>query len=154
MESAPSLRAMRKTLVVALVAAALIGGASTAGAINTYNSQPAPERTEVGAYVALWDNDGDGTPDRFDWVCSGAMIDADTFLTAAHCTTDWPEGTRHFVSLDQDFQALPRRGHRHSSAEGRSAPRRRVHRRGRSLRRRRLPGHRLGRPRHRRPRLR
>ena len=96
---------MRKTLVVALVAAALIGGASTAGAINTYNSQPAPERTEVGAYVALWDNDDDGMPDRFDWVCSGAMIDADTFLTAAHCTTDWPEGTRHFVSLLQDFQA-------------------------------------------------
>lgn len=98
--------AMRKTLIVALAAAALIGGASTAGAINTYNSQPAPERTEVGAYVALWDNDGDGTPDRFDWVCSGAMVDADTFLTAAHCTTDWPEGTRHFVSLEEDFQSL------------------------------------------------
>ena len=115
MGASPSLLAMRKTLLVALVAAALIGGASTAGAINTYNSQPAPERTEVGAYVALWDNDGDGIPDRFDWVCSGAMIDDDTFLTAAHCTTDWPEGTRHFVSLVQDFQTLPRRGHGHPS---------------------------------------
>jgi hypothetical protein len=105
MGSPHSLRAMRKTLIVASVAAALIGGTATAGAINTYNSQPAPERTEVGAYVALWDSDDDAIPDRFDWVCSGAMIDDDTFLTAAHCTTDWPDGTRHFVSLLQDLQA-------------------------------------------------
>jgi len=77
-----------------------------AAAINTYNSAPAPERTEVGALVAQWDADGDpSTPDRVDWVCSGTMIDSDVYLTAAHCTTDWPEGTRLGVSLAQDTQA-------------------------------------------------
>ncbi|MGX1883937.1 hypothetical protein [Streptomyces sp. NPDC055287] len=33
------------------------------------------------------------------------MIDADTFLTAAHCTTDWPDNVKFYVSLDQDVQA-------------------------------------------------
>ena len=37
---------------------------------------------------------GDAVVDRLDWVCSGAMVDDDTFLTAAHCTDDWPAGTR------------------------------------------------------------
>ena len=77
-----------------------------AAAINSYNAQPAPERTEVGAFVALWSNDEDPEPERFDWVCSGAMVDDDTFLTAAHCTDDWPTGTRFFVSLEQDVQTL------------------------------------------------
>lgn len=79
--------------------------AAPAGAINTYNAQPAPERTEVGAFMALYDRDGDGVADRFDWFCSGAMISNDVFLTAAHCTSDWPAGTRFFVSLEQDVQA-------------------------------------------------
>jgi len=97
---------MRK-LVVALVAIAiaLLVGPTAVGAINSYNAEPAPEYTEVGAFVALWDNTADGTADRFDWVCSGAMIDDDTFLTAAHCTDDWPAGTRFFVSLEQDIQS-------------------------------------------------
>lgn len=90
----------------AAAVAALGLAAGTASAINTYNASPAPERTEVGAFVALWDNTGDGVPDRFDWVCSGTMVDDDTYLTAAHCTDDWPAGTRFFVSLEQDFQAL------------------------------------------------
>ncbi|HSB85969.1 MAG TPA: hypothetical protein VLD86_06670, partial [Ilumatobacteraceae bacterium] len=77
---------------------------ATVSAINSYNAAPAPERTEVGAFFALWDRTDDGVPDRFDWVCSGAMIDLDTFLTAAHCTDDWPAGTRFFVSLEQDVQ--------------------------------------------------
>lgn len=49
--------------------AALVLGTSTVSAINSYNATPAPERTEVGAFLALWDNTGDGVPDRFDWVC-------------------------------------------------------------------------------------
>ncbi len=98
---------MRKTLLASLVvAAALLSGTTTAGAINTYNAVEAPERTEVGAYVALWDYPDDDRPARFDWVCSGTMVDDDTFLTAGHCTSDWPEGTRHFVTLEQDFQDL------------------------------------------------
>jgi hypothetical protein len=33
------------------------------------------------------------------------MVDDDTYLTAAHCTDDWPAGTRFFVSLEQDVQS-------------------------------------------------
>ena len=100
---------MRKPLIAAAaVVAWVVAGATTVGAINTYNAQPAPERDEVGAYVALWDSDDDAVADRFDWVCSGTMVDLDTFLTAGHCTTetDWPEGTRHFITLEDDFQSL------------------------------------------------
>lgn len=90
------------TIAVIAVIALTAGQAS---AINSYNATPAPERTEVGAFVALWDGDGDGTADQLDWVCSGTMVDDDTYLTAAHCTSDWPAGVRFFVSLDQDVQA-------------------------------------------------
>lgn len=77
-----------------------------ASAINSYNATPAPERTEVGALIAQWDDDANpATPDRVDWVCSGTMVDRDTFLTAGHCTTDWPAGVRFYVSLDQDVQS-------------------------------------------------
>jgi hypothetical protein len=96
---------MRRSLLsVALVTAWIVGGTTSAGAINTYNAEAATDRTEVGAYLALWQDEEDGL--RFDWACSGTMVDGDTFLTAGHCTTDWPEGTRHFVSLEQDVQAL------------------------------------------------
>ncbi|MFB7862024.1 trypsin-like serine protease [Streptomyces sp. NPDC056069] len=97
--------APRATILVAAACAAVLATAMPSAAINSYNAAPAPERTEVGALIATWDDDADpGTPDRVDWVCSGTMIDADTFLTAAHCTTDWPENVRFFVSLDQDVQ--------------------------------------------------
>jgi hypothetical protein len=97
------LRAAAATITAATVALTI---SVPAAAINTYNSEPAPERTEVGAFVAQWDADGDpSTPDRVDWVCSGTMISEDVYLTAAHCTTDWPEGTRLGVSLAQDTQA-------------------------------------------------
>ncbi|MBH5334331.1 trypsin-like serine protease [Streptomyces pactum] len=97
----------RRAAVAAAGAAVLaLGTQLPAAAVNSYNATPAPERTEVGALVATWDDDGDpGTPDRVDWVCSGTMVDSGTFLTAAHCTTDWPENVRFHVSLDQDVQA-------------------------------------------------
>ncbi|MFI7673492.1 trypsin-like serine protease [Actinophytocola sp. NPDC049390] len=103
---------MRKLSTAALGSSAaavalVMAGAAPAGAINSYNATPAPERTEVGALVATWDNDDDPTtPDRVDWVCSGTMVDADTFLTAAHCTAPftWPANVRFYVSLDQDVQ--------------------------------------------------
>jgi hypothetical protein len=102
------MRRSTTTIVTALVAAGAtsVALALPAAAINSYNATPAPERTDVGAFVALWDNTGDGVPDRFDWVCSGTMVDDDTYLTAAHCTDDWPAGTRFFVSLEQDLQPL------------------------------------------------
>jgi hypothetical protein len=98
---------LARSIAVASAAAGLALAASLpAAAINSYNATPAPERTEVGALIATWDNDDDpATPDRVDWVCSGTMVDADTFLTAAHCTTDWPENVKFYVSLDQDVQS-------------------------------------------------
>ncbi|MBT2469002.1 trypsin-like serine protease [Streptomyces sp. ISL-66] len=97
---------VRLSSVTAAACALVLGAALPSSAINSYNATPAPERTEVGALVATWDNDDDpATPDRVDWVCSGTMIDADTFLTAAHCTTDWPANVAFYVSLDQDVQA-------------------------------------------------
>ncbi|WP_418956447.1 trypsin-like serine protease [Streptomyces tritici] len=103
------------TAITAAACAAVLATAIPSAAINSYNATPAPERTEVGALVATWDNDDDpATPDRVDWVCSGTMIDADTFLTAAHCTTDWPANVRFHVSLDQDVQgALDRAAAEH-----------------------------------------
>jgi hypothetical protein len=96
----------RITAVTAAACAAVLATALPSSAINSYNATPAPERTEVGALIATWDDDGDpATPDRADWVCSGTMIDDDTFLTAGHCTTDWPADVRFYVSLDQDVQA-------------------------------------------------
>src|SRR4051812_29533798 len=101
------------TLLVSAGAAVLAAGvaagvlAAPAGAINTYNASPAPERTETGALLVLWDTDGDGVDDSFDWHCSGAMIDRDTFLTASHCIVDWsadPALDHFYVSLDQDVQ--------------------------------------------------
>ncbi|HEX8867444.1 MAG TPA: trypsin-like serine protease [Lentzea sp.] len=90
----------------AVAAALLAVSALPASAINSYNATPAPERTEVGALIATWDNDDNpATPDRVDWVCSGTMVDADTFLTAAHCTSDWPANVKFYVSLHQDVQA-------------------------------------------------
>jgi hypothetical protein len=97
---------MRLIRATAVTAAVLVASALPASAINSYNAAPAPERTEVGALIATWDDDDNpATPDRVDWVCSGTMIDADTFLTAAHCTSDWPANVQFFVSLHQDVQA-------------------------------------------------
>lgn len=99
------IRTARLAGVGVALATAVALAAAPATAINTYNAEPAPERTETGAFIVLWDRDGgDGINDRFDWYCSGAMVDDDTFLTAAHCTVDWPEGARFFVSLEQDVQ--------------------------------------------------
>ncbi|MFI6261884.1 trypsin-like serine protease [Micromonospora sp. NPDC051006] len=96
--------ALLATLTTAALAAA-IAAATPASAINTYNAQPAPERTEVGALLVQWDRDADpATPDVVDWYCSGTMIDRDVFLTAAHCTTDWAPGARFYVSLEQDVE--------------------------------------------------
>jgi len=96
----------RKILTLFATGVAVCAATLPAAAINSYNATAAPERTEVGAFMALWDNTGDGVPDRFDWVCSGTMIDRDTYLTAAHCTDDWPAGTRFYVSLEQNVQSL------------------------------------------------
>lgn len=96
----------RLTLAIPLTAvfAAMLTCGSSASAISTYNSEPAPERTETGAMLVLQDTNGDGVNDRFDWHCSGAMIDRNTYLTAAHCVVDWPAGAKFYVSLEQNVQ--------------------------------------------------
>lgn len=106
MRMTPPRRMLTAVATASAVAALTLATTVPAGAINSYNAEPAPERTEVGALVATWDNDGDPTtPDRVRWVCSGTMVDADTFLTAAHCTTGWPPNVRFYVSLLQDVQS-------------------------------------------------
>jgi hypothetical protein len=92
-------------LAAAVAAVLTFGLSGPASAINTYNAQPAPERTETGAMLVLQDTDADGVNDSFDWHCSGAMVDRDTYLTASHCVVDWPAAARFYVSLDQNVQA-------------------------------------------------
>jgi hypothetical protein len=106
MSSGPRRPLARAALGAATAAVLALTLALPATAISSYNSEPAPERGEVGALVAQYDHDSDpSTPDRVRWFCSGTMISDDVYLTAAHCTTDWPEGTRFGVSLAQDTQA-------------------------------------------------
>jgi len=94
----------RITMLLSMTAtAAVLFTVSPASAINSYNATPAPERTEVGALVVLTDP----TPTRpaVRWSCTGTMISATVFLTAAHCIDNRPAGTRFFVSRSQNVQA-------------------------------------------------
>ena len=150
---------MRKLpLSLTVIGSTLLVGTTSVGAISSYNASPAPERTETGALVVLWDTSvpEDGVPDRVDWMCSGAMVDADTFLTAAHCTDGWPTGARFFVSLAQDIQTpLDQAAAAASTAtQDAETPRPGPHRGGHPPPGRRLPGQQRRRPRHRRRRLR
>ena len=95
-----------KTRTTLAAIAAIIVTTTPAAAISSYNSSPAPERTEVGFLGAVVDFNGDGMLDAFGTACSGTMIDSDTFLTAAHCTDNFQSGQHFFVSLEQDFQSL------------------------------------------------
>ena len=96
----------RTTLAAIAAAVTIIATASTTAAISSENSSPAPERAEVGFVGIAVDIDGDGVIDLLDGYCSGAMIDFDTFLTAAHCTDNFPSGQRFFVSLEEDVLSV------------------------------------------------
>jgi hypothetical protein len=96
----------RTTLAAIAAGAAIIVTTTPAAAISSENSLPAPERTEVGFLGTAVDVDGDGTIDVLGPRCSGTMIDDDTFLTAAHCTDNFPSGQRFFVSLEEDILSL------------------------------------------------
>src|SRR5689334_12061632 len=82
----------------------LVGVTPDAQAISTYNSRPATERTNVGELMGLYDSNHDGVLDRISQACTGTMVSADVYLTAAHCLALWGAGTRFYVSLDQDVQ--------------------------------------------------
>ncbi len=109
---------LRRMATALIAAAACAVVATPAMAINSYDARPS-DRAEVGTLVVQWWSDSrEGW--RVDWVCSGAMIDDDTFLTAAHCVTDWgSEPPRFFVSLDPDVEAAlaPLRGEGLTDAE-------------------------------------
>jgi hypothetical protein len=96
----------RATLAALAAVVAIIISATPAAAITSANSSPAPERTEVGFLGVAVDLDGDGRIDALGPTCSGTMIDDDTFLTAAHCTDNFPSGQRFFVSLEEDVLSL------------------------------------------------
>lgn len=96
----------RTTLAAIAAGAAIIATTTPAAAITSENSLPAPERTEVGFLGTVADVNGDGTIDVLGPTCSGTMIDPDTFLTAAHCTDNFPAGQRFFVSLEEDILSL------------------------------------------------
>jgi hypothetical protein len=93
----------RTTLAAIAASAALIVMTTPAAAITSENSSPAPERTEVGFLGMAVDLNGDSEIDLIDGFCSGTMIDDDTFLTAAHCTDDFPSGLHFFVSLEEEI---------------------------------------------------
>jgi hypothetical protein len=96
----------RTALAVIAACAAIVVTTTPAAAISSENSQPAPERTEVGVLGIVVDVDGDGALDVLGTTCSGTMVDDDTFLTAAHCTDNFASGQRFFVSLEQNFLSL------------------------------------------------
>jgi hypothetical protein len=70
---------MKKLSVAVLTAAALLAAAGPGGAI-TYGEPDAGEHPYVGFMIFF-------VPSEPGWFsCSGTLLDADTFLTAAHCT--------------------------------------------------------------------
>ena len=92
---------MRNTLLVALGALACAAAAiftATAGAI-TFGEPDGTRHPNVGALVADWNEESPG-PDQF---CTGTLVSPTLFLTAAHCMTDWPEGTEFWVTFSPTY---------------------------------------------------
>ncbi len=84
------------TLAALACAAAIFTG--TAGAI-TFGQPDGTAHPNVGALVADWNEDSPG-PDQF---CTGTLVSPTLFLTAAHCMTDWPEGTEFWVTFSPTY---------------------------------------------------
>lgn len=71
---------MKKVLVGVMVVAFALGAAVTPGGAITYGEPDAGEHPYVG-FIIYW------VPEEESWFsCSGTLLDAETFLTAAHCT--------------------------------------------------------------------
>lgn len=85
-------------MIAALACAAAAIIAATAQAI-TFGQPDEAGHPNVGALVAEWNPDSPG-PDQF---CTGTLVSPTLFLTAAHCMTDWPEGTEFWVSFDPEY---------------------------------------------------
>lgn len=71
---------MRKLGMALLTAAAMVATTAAPGGAITYGEPDAGEHPYVG-FIIYW------VPSEESWFsCSGTLLDADTFLTAAHCT--------------------------------------------------------------------
>jgi len=87
-----------RLLVLALVVGVALSLAASASAI-TFGQPDGTRHPNVGALVADWNPDSPG-PDEF---CTGTLVSPTLFLTAAHCMTDWPEGTEFWVSFSPEY---------------------------------------------------
>ncbi len=85
-------------LAVLAVVCAGLALAATASAI-TFGEPDGTRHPNVGALVADWNPESPG-PDQF---CTGTLVSPTLFLTAAHCMTDWPEGTEFWVSFSPEY---------------------------------------------------
>jgi hypothetical protein len=96
-------RALLGGLVATVASCLVVATGSPAQAINTYNARPS-HRAEVGTLIVkFFDDSVQGW--RVDWECSGTMVDRNTYLTAAHCVTDWGSQPPEFmVSLDANVE--------------------------------------------------
>ena len=95
---------MRRSLGILAVGLFLVALAAPAGAIVNGRLDEG-DHPNVGALIADIDPDND----ELDVLCSGTLIDADTFLTAAHCTAFLasldPPVTDVFVTFDTSTNA-------------------------------------------------
>ena len=107
---------MRLTRHAPLVAAAVLAvacadrGAPTAPAAVAapsaiYGGQPTGARQFSGVGALLYDFDGNGILNGDDEDCTGSLISATVFLTAAHCVEFLPKDAQLYVSFAPDLYA-------------------------------------------------
>ena len=108
---------VRKSIAAVLAAAAVAGACSEQAAKSSLGPSGAPSLivngtptgssySSVGALMVDFNRDGVLNGDDED--CTGSLIAADVFLTAAHCVVDpvyFPPGTQFYVSFAPDLYA-------------------------------------------------
>jgi hypothetical protein len=106
-----------RTLVAGLAGLATLAATAAPAAAIKYGEPDAEEHPYVGLMLAYTtqtiDTDGDGVTDYTGlvaaWRCTGTQIDADSFLTAGHCTSGaeavaiWYGDDLEDVRLERDF---------------------------------------------------
>lgn len=104
-----------RTLVAAAAGLAAVATSALPASAIKYGEPDAGEHPYVGLMVAYtWadlDEDGEQTDDELlaSWRCTGTQVDADTFLTAGHCTYDadavavWYGDDLQDVRFERDF---------------------------------------------------
>jgi len=83
---------LRQTLIAAVAGLSAVAASAAPASAIKYGEPDAGEHPYVGLMIAYtWDDlnaDGETTDDELfaSWRCTGTQMDADTFLTAGHCT--------------------------------------------------------------------